>query len=134
LIGARVSAVDGQSEWWWLVGGGQPSLVFSLFLDEASLVDPALTPDPITTLPGAGLFASRHHQPAALARFAVSLADRDFSGGGGQDREEQCPSGFGGIGVAAGRGPLDGAIGELTVGPASDTAVERFKQMVTPTG
>ena len=76
----------------------------------------------------AGASSFGHHQSAVLGGFDRGgwRRRRGYRPG----REEEAASGFGGVGVAGGRGDDDGAVGQLLIGPSGQECLD---QMVTAT-
>jgi hypothetical protein len=93
-----------RSEGWWFVGGGEPSLVLSLFFGNACLVDGPLGGDAILALFGAGAvrrgIISPRPGPGSALSLRITARRR-----AGQDRKEHGATGFGRVDTPAGLCP-----------------------------
>ena len=92
----------------------------------------AFCDDAVAAVLFAGLSAGRHHH-LTVGRLLSHRDVAQLAGGLGQRGKQGAAVGFSTVGVPGRSRKGDGAVRELTVSPA-EPGVERFEQMVLPTG
>ena len=106
--------------------GGEPGLVVLFLLVQTPMVGVALGGEASAGVLVARPFAGGHlHAPFGEGR--DDSLQGGFASGVPETGEPLCAFGFGGVHVPGGRGPHDGAVGQLRVGPVVE---ERFQEMM----
>ena len=95
----------------------------------ADAVEAAFPLHPVGALGGSGAFSGGHGQ-AAVGTWRRTIRKNERPGGDRELGEEQRATGGGGVGASAGRGPDEGAVGELVVDPAARPGVEGLEQVM----